>query len=53
MRIWSLHSKYLGTKGWVTLWLKTLLAKMYWKVTESAIKLNNNNSTSFIFEIKP
>lgn len=27
MRIWSLHPKYLDTKGFVTLWRETLLAK--------------------------
>ncbi|MFZ0282850.1 MAG: pyrimidine dimer DNA glycosylase/endonuclease V [Bacteroidales bacterium] len=27
MRIWSLHPKYLDTKGFVALWRETLLAK--------------------------
>ena len=27
MRIWSLHPKYLDTKGLVALWRETLLAK--------------------------
>lgn len=27
MRIWSLHPKYLYTKGLVALWRETLLAK--------------------------
>ncbi len=27
MRIWSIHSKYLDTKGLVALWRETLLAK--------------------------
>ena len=31
MRIWSLHPKYLDTKGLVALWRETLLVKMYWK----------------------
>jgi hypothetical protein len=28
MRIWSIHPKYLDTKGLVALWRETLLAKM-------------------------
>lgn len=27
MRIWSIHPKYLDTKGLVALWRETLLAK--------------------------
>ena len=27
MRIWSLHPKYLDSKGFVALWRETLLAK--------------------------
>jgi hypothetical protein len=27
MRIWSIHPKYLDTKGLVSLWRETLLAK--------------------------
>ena len=35
MRIWSLHSKYLDTKGLIALWRETLLAK---KVIEGKTK---------------
>ena len=40
MRIWSLHPKYLDTKGLVALWRETLLAK---KVLEGNIKGYKNH----------
>lgn len=46
MRIWSLHPKYLDTKGLVALWRETLLAK---KVLEGKTKgyLNHPQLTRF------
>jgi len=40
MRIWSLHPKYLDTKGLVALWRETLLAK---KVLEGKTKGYKNH----------
>ena len=40
MRIWSLHPKYLDTKGLVALWRETLLAK---KVLENKTKGYKNH----------
>ena len=41
MRIWSLHPKYLDSKGLVALWRETLLAK---KVLEGKTKGYKNHS---------
>ncbi len=41
MRIWSLHPKYLDSKGFVALWRETLLAK---KVLEGNTKGYKNHS---------
>lgn len=52
MRIWSLHPKYLDTKGLVALWRETLLAK---KVLEGKTKgyLNHPQLSRFKAAIKP
>jgi hypothetical protein len=58
MRIWSLHPKYLDTKGLVALWRETLLAKHVLEGKTKGYKnhpqlirfLNSDNPTSSINE---
>ncbi len=47
MRIWSLHPKYLDTKGLVALWRETLLAK---HVLEGKTKGYKNHPQLFRFK---
>ncbi len=47
MRIWSLHPKYLDSKGFVALWRETLLAK---KVLEGNTKGYKNHSQLIRFK---
>ncbi len=47
MRIWSLHPKYLDTKGLLALWRETLLAKC---VLEGKTKGYKNHPQLFRFK---
>ncbi len=48
MRIWSVHPKYLDSKGLVALWRETLLAK---KVLEGTTKGYKNHSQLVRFKV--
>jgi hypothetical protein len=50
MRIWSLHPRYLDTKGLVALWRETLLAK---KVLEGKTKGYKNHPQLIRFKNSP
>jgi hypothetical protein len=42
MRIWSVHPKYLDTKGLVAFWRETLLAKNVLEAIQKEIKITLN-----------